>query len=255
MSKLLLDEHPLLVMPQLAAKIGLNESIILQQIHYWNEINKKSNNNFKDGHYWTFNSIKEWKEQFPFWSESTINRTITNLAKMKLVISGNYNKLKIDRTKWYRIDYHALKTLESSPFSQIDKTNMSKWHDHLGKMDKPLPEINPEINKENNHHLHIISENDGRMFPLYSEKYKEKFGKDHPKMTKEKMEELISNYEYIQEQYFHEGKIDNDEIWQELIDYHFDNLSSNNDGNILSFLSLNGGYGPIGRYIEELYYT
>jgi hypothetical protein len=45
MSKLLLDEQPLLIMPKLATKIGLNESIIVQQIHYWNEINKKSNNN------------------------------------------------------------------------------------------------------------------------------------------------------------------------------------------------------------------
>ena len=48
MSKLLLNEQPLLIMPTLASKIGLNESIVLQQIHYWNTINEKANNNFRE---------------------------------------------------------------------------------------------------------------------------------------------------------------------------------------------------------------
>ena len=55
-TKLLLDEYPLLVLPKLAEKIGLNESIVLQQIHYWNVQNERIKNNFKDGHYWTYNS-------------------------------------------------------------------------------------------------------------------------------------------------------------------------------------------------------
>ncbi len=61
MSKLLLDEHPLLVLPSLAKKIGLNEAIILQQINYWLIDSKKE----IDGRKWTYNSIKAWNEQFP----------------------------------------------------------------------------------------------------------------------------------------------------------------------------------------------
>lgn len=111
-SKLLLDEQPLLIMPNLACKIGLNESIVLQQIHYWNVINEKVHNNFNDGFYWTFNSYPQWKEQFPFWSLNTIVRAISKLEKSKLIITGNYNKLKVDKTKWYRIDYEMLSTLD-----------------------------------------------------------------------------------------------------------------------------------------------
>lgn len=33
---------------------------------------------------------------------------------MGLIISGNYNDLKIDRTKWYRIDYDKLAELENA---------------------------------------------------------------------------------------------------------------------------------------------
>lgn len=107
-----MDEYPLLIFPQLACKVGLNESIILQQIHYWNKINRKANNNFEDGFYWTFNSYPQWQEQFPFWSLNTIIRAISKLEKSKLVVSGNYNKLKQDNTKWYRIDYEILTKLE-----------------------------------------------------------------------------------------------------------------------------------------------
>ncbi|WP_249366800.1 hypothetical protein [Neobacillus rhizophilus] len=35
MSKLLINENPVMIIPSLAVKIGLNEAVILQQIHYW----------------------------------------------------------------------------------------------------------------------------------------------------------------------------------------------------------------------------
>ena len=148
MSKLLLDEHPLMVMPKLAKVIGLNEAIILQQIHYWNEINKKTNNNFKDGYYWTFNSYDGWCEQFPFWSESTIKRAMRNLEKIGVVIVGNYNKLKIDRTKWYRIDYKTLEKWDNIPIGQNDLINGSNCTEQKGKMARPLPESKTETSAE-----------------------------------------------------------------------------------------------------------
>ena len=99
MSKLLFDENPLVVNTGLAVKIGLNEAIILQQIHYWLEINKKAKRNFRDNETWCYNTYKEWQEQFPFFSLKTIQRTIISLENMGFLITGNYNKLKIDKTK------------------------------------------------------------------------------------------------------------------------------------------------------------
>ena len=122
MSRLLLDEQPLLVMPQLATKIGLHEWIVLQQIHYWNQINEKAGNNYKDGYYWTFNSYERWQLQFPFWSIMTIRRMIAKLETMGLVISGNYNRLKIDRTKWYRINYKVLDNIENDTCVQKEQS-------------------------------------------------------------------------------------------------------------------------------------
>jgi hypothetical protein len=125
MSNLLLDEHPLLIMPKLATVIGLNESIVLQQIHYWTEINKKSGNNYKDGYYWTFNSAPNWNLQFPFWGIATIKRIFASLESKGLLVTSNYNKLKFDRTKWYRIDYNRLDALQNDLSYQNDTTIVS----------------------------------------------------------------------------------------------------------------------------------
>ncbi len=109
-NRLLISEYPLVVLPSLAKAIGLNESIILQQIHYWLQTSQHIHNNKK----WVYNSYAKWQEQFPFWSLATIKRTILSLEKNGYIISRNFNQMKIDRTKWYTIDYNRLASIGSN---------------------------------------------------------------------------------------------------------------------------------------------
>lgn len=129
MTNLLLDEPPLIVLPQLAKLIGLNESIVLQQLHYWLQ---KSNNN-EDGYTWVYNSYPKWQEQFPFWGIDTIKRVLTRLEKNGLVISGAYNKYAFDKTKWYRIDY-----------DKFALTMRAICTDDEGNLHRPIPETTTE---------------------------------------------------------------------------------------------------------------
>lgn len=108
MSMLLIQDRPLMVLPKLAVKIGMNEAIVLQQVHYWMSLSK----NLFEGRNWVFNTYEEWLLQFPFWSLSTMRRTMISLEKQGLLLSANWNKLKMDHTKWYSIDYERLKELE-----------------------------------------------------------------------------------------------------------------------------------------------
>jgi uncharacterized phage protein (TIGR02220 family) len=108
MSMLLIQDRPLMVLPKLAAKIGMNEAIVLQQVHYWLTLSK----NLFEGRNWVFNTYEEWLLQFPFWSLSTMRRTMISLEKQGLLLSANWNKLKMDHTKWYTIDYERLQELE-----------------------------------------------------------------------------------------------------------------------------------------------
>jgi len=106
-SKLLIDDYPIQVLPKLAIEIGLNEAIILQQIHYW--LNQSNHNH--DGKKWIYNTYDDWNKQFPFWSVMTIRRTITSLEKQNLILIANYNKAGFDKTRWYSINYPVVESV------------------------------------------------------------------------------------------------------------------------------------------------
>ena len=131
MSNLLLDDRPLVIQPKLAELLGdLDEAVILQQIHYWLE----KRLNIKDGYSWVYNSMVEWNKQFPWLSLKTLKRKFKSLEDKGLLITGNYNKAKFDRTKWYRIDYDAFSNLGNA-LGQNDLTNVSNCPNAKGQND------------------------------------------------------------------------------------------------------------------------
>ena len=106
---LLIQASPLQVIPTLAVQVGLNEAIILQQLHFKLLISE----NERDGHKWVYKSYEEWQVgEFPFWSVDTIKRAVRRLEdKGYIIASSSYNRLKMDKTKWYRINYEKLQVL------------------------------------------------------------------------------------------------------------------------------------------------
>ena len=130
----LFDEHPLVIDKELAKVIGLNEAIVLQQVNYW--LHGKHAKRI-EGRLWTYNSMKKWNEQFPFWGLNTVKRTFSSLEKDGLLIVGNYNKYKFDKTKWYSIDEEKL-TNRMAQNGSMESTKMgrSDWP----KMGQPIPD-------------------------------------------------------------------------------------------------------------------
>jgi hypothetical protein len=127
MSKLLINEHPLMVLPKLAEKIGLNEAIFLQQLHYWltpTPRGHKPHMKEWEGEIrpWIYNTYKAktteggeeigWESNFPFWSVSTIKRIVHSLREKELIIvTDKFNSAVTNRTLWYTIDYQAIDNL------------------------------------------------------------------------------------------------------------------------------------------------
>lgn len=119
MSLLLLKSRPLVVIPELAVRLGLNEAMLLQQIQYW--LTETTSGVEYDGSRWIYNTVEEWKNQFPFFSESTIKRAFTNLKKQGVLRIEQINKSNHDRTNYYAINYdHHLLT---------DEVNMTQSND------------------------------------------------------------------------------------------------------------------------------
>lgn len=104
---LLIDEHPLQVLPELAKAIGLNEAIILQQVHYW--LNRSTN--VQDGRRFVYRTQAGWVAEFPFWSVATIKRALWSLRERGLLLLSKREEGSWDRTNWYSINYDALNSL------------------------------------------------------------------------------------------------------------------------------------------------
>lgn len=99
--------------PSFSEKLGLVESVIFCKIKDWVEVNKRQNRNFKEGKYWTYNSIREWKEkEFAYLKENEIRYAIKKLERAGYILSNNFNAKKSDRTKWYTINDEKIKELE-----------------------------------------------------------------------------------------------------------------------------------------------
>jgi len=169
-SRLLYDERPLVVIPELARMLsarkgfdGLQEALVLQQIHYWVILNTKANKNEKDGFFWTYNTFKEWHEQFPFWSLATIKRIFGRLEKAGFLIWGRFNKSNINRTKWYRIDHDVISRMVQNELSivsdcdngkgqldTLESVNLTQSGQAQVTNEIPVPENNHRLLTENN---------------------------------------------------------------------------------------------------------
>jgi len=135
MSKLLIDEYPLIVLPSLAMRIGVSQAIVLQQIHFWCETNKRQNNPryYKDGYWWAIATNKKWLEQFPFWSMSGLKQILN-----KLRTPGDHGPLLIERRDgngrgravWYRVNYNALPVDEKRSDEQ-EESSADFYDPHL----------------------------------------------------------------------------------------------------------------------------
>lgn len=149
MNALVFNEYPIVINRVLAKIIGLNESIVLQQLNYWIENNKKKNINFHDGHYWTYNSMKKWHEDaFDFWSLDTLKRAFKSLENKELIITGNYNREARDRTKWYTINFEKLEGISQCISAKCTNGKVQNAPMHEGNLPQPLPETSTEINTE-----------------------------------------------------------------------------------------------------------
>lgn len=117
--KLLFDESPLIVQKKLAMKLGVDEALFTQQLHYL-IVNKQNGSDFstvKEGYVWVYNAWWGWQEFFPFWNEKKIKRMIKKLEDQKVLVGrSDLNVKGYDKTKWYRIDYDILMSIDETNY-------------------------------------------------------------------------------------------------------------------------------------------
>lgn len=95
--------------PDVAKEVGTDAAIILSNIEFWISKNRKDEErieedkrlHYKDGAYWTYNSVQGWLEYFPYLTHDKIRRSLERLETKGYIVSGKFNSKNWDQTKWY----------------------------------------------------------------------------------------------------------------------------------------------------------
>ena len=159
-TKPIVDEPSFVVSPSLAGVIGLNEALVLAQLHYWIDRSK----HIIEGRSWVYNTYADWGKQFPFWSASTIRRTLASLESRGLIeTTSRHNRRGFDNTKWYTINYAIVPVILSRPSVQNEQMSCPIQPDALVNLSNTIPYIND------------ISSSDTAKTPKQAEGYPEQF--------------------------------------------------------------------------------
>ena len=139
-----------------AIKYGVEEAILLDTIVFWARENKSRGENFKDGRWWTYNSIKGLAEIFPWWSQKQLRRILSSCKDQGALLVGNFNQEKRDRTTWYSPsndllalygdDWSGNSILPNGQMVEPERANVT------AQTGTPLPCLNPCGNSMNTPH-------------------------------------------------------------------------------------------------------
>lgn len=110
------------------AKHGADAALILARFRHFLELNKAASRNIHDDSVWTFGSAESLVEHHPYFNAKKIARILSKLEADGVLISGNYNSKKYDRTKWY--------TIKEPAYFLISQ----KWEIHFSEMGNAFPE-------------------------------------------------------------------------------------------------------------------
>jgi hypothetical protein len=95
---------------QLWIDFGLDSAVFLDYVAHWLHLNScnKQPRNYHEGRYWTYNTHEALHSIFPGWPPETIRNIVRKCVKKGLLMVGNFNKKKYDRTNWYSLTDLAL---------------------------------------------------------------------------------------------------------------------------------------------------
>ena len=119
----------------IAEKYGVFEAILLNNIFYWVEHNRANSKHFYEGRYWTYNSIGAYVELFPYMSKGKIERALKHLEDEGVLVTGNFNKLQTDRTKWYSLTEKGYSIVKNEEICDENEEDSSQEEEYKSDMD------------------------------------------------------------------------------------------------------------------------
>jgi hypothetical protein len=234
--------------PKLAKHLenDLAAATIFESIKHWVDFNSRNERNFRNGHFWTYNTIEEWAKQLVFCTPKLFYKKISKLRKAGLIYTEKFNKEKGDHTLWYRINYQLYEEIigECQCFDGHKNNYTSNTHtdqENNTNDDTDFPTLNSEKKIDNDYPTEekpiIVTINNN------NKKEKKKF----------KKEEGGRRGWYIQPQYEDFGTWTPPDKLHKAIKYKYD-LTDEEIGNALTeFVLYNKAKGTKFKFLDPIF--
>lgn len=82
---------------------GTDEAVFVHRVWYLTFNNEANERNFRNGKYWTYDSVAALQKVFVFWTPKQIRRIIKNCVDLGLIETGNFAENQMDRRIWYAL--------------------------------------------------------------------------------------------------------------------------------------------------------
>ena len=166
-----------------AIKYGVEKAVVLSNIRFWlnNNKNKDLSAVKHDGYYWMYNTAKDMSNVLPYFTQSKVQRLLKQLEDDGVLIVGNYNKVKYDRTKWY--------TLSEFTYDENCSTQTPELNIGIEDIEQPIQDSKTNTKTNNKEKIKLEIENLNAEYKvLISQKIK-----DLTNTTNEYQREMIEN--------------------------------------------------------------
>ena len=131
MSSALINDYPITFLPHLAKAIGVNEALVLQQLHYWLVNHAEVQH---EGKFWIYKTYEEWQEQdFFFWSVRTVKSIFKKLGDMGLIESQKLSSNRHNRVNYYTINSVKLAEISAICEAEFEAKRLAKLAKKVGK--------------------------------------------------------------------------------------------------------------------------
>ncbi len=116
-----------------ACLCGVNAAHVYNHIVFWLQANRTKGSNFHDGRTWMYDSIQSFSLHMPYFTYDEVRASLKKLVDSGLLLKGNYNKNKFDKTAWYSLPEESVldDIHKNSKNRPVDITSSKRGNSHI----------------------------------------------------------------------------------------------------------------------------
>ena len=143
--------------PDIAVQVGVNAAILYENILFWTEKNFANEKHIHGDYVYTYNTNAAFEQIFPYLTGYQIRTALKKLEDEGMIVTGNFNQVAYDRTKWFGVlcKIHLLKSSngiveklkpipDNKPYNKPDIKDRDENNNLFSAIEEPLHQEQPD---------------------------------------------------------------------------------------------------------------